>query len=281
MLAKGPRRCKIIFYEPDAKASLLEPRSVQKANSYQLLPTGDMHTSYQTIAGKSEISQSIMMARSDLARSMLSRFYRSVLLGGSALLCGVLQAQAAVNLYTSEAAYLAAAGATTTYFDFAGTPGITVSGASFSPAVTFGSCPTGLASRGTQVFHNSNAITDLGGSPAPNSVAAVGGTFTVAVNAFAFHYVSGDIASLDFGGGPGRLDTSSAAGFIGIVSDTALTSFIANNAVFPGNIGNDRYFIDDFRINAAVPEPETYAMMLAGLGLVGLAARRKRQRTTV
>ena len=245
-----------------------------------------MHTSYQTIAGKSEISQSIMMARSDLARSMLSRFYRSVLLGGSALLCGVLQAQAAVNLYTSEAAYLAAAGATTTYFDFAGTPGITVSGASFSPAVTFGSCPTGLASCGTQVFHNDNAITDLGGSPAPNSVAAVGGTFTVAVNAFAFHYASGDIASLDFGGGPGRLDTSSAAGFIGrgfigIVSDTALTSFIANNAVFPANIGNDRYFIDDFRINAAVPEPETYAMMLAGLGLVGLAARRKRQRTTV
>lgn len=28
---------------------------------------------------------------------------------------------------------------------------------------------------------------------------------------------------------------------------------------------------------AAVPEPETYAMMLAGLGLVGFAARRRRQ----
>ncbi len=28
----------------------------------------------------------------------------------------------------------------------------------------------------------------------------------------------------------------------------------------------------------AVPEPETYAMLLAGLGLVGMAARRRRQR---
>jgi hypothetical protein len=30
-------------------------------------------------------------------------------------------------------------------------------------------------------------------------------------------------------------------------------------------------------ITAAVPEAETYAMMLAGLGLVGFMARRRRQ----
>jgi hypothetical protein len=29
-------------------------------------------------------------------------------------------------------------------------------------------------------------------------------------------------------------------------------------------------------ITAAVPEPETYAMMLAGLGLLGFVARRRR-----
>jgi len=199
----------------------------------------------------------------------------------SAVLFGALQAQAAVTLYTSEATYLAAVEATTTYVDFAGTPATTVSGASFTSAVTFGSCPTGLASCGTQVFHNSNAITDLGGSPAPNGVAAVGGSFAAAVYAFAFHYVSGGIASMDFGGGPGTLDTLSAAGFIGVVSDTPLTSFIANNAVFPGNIGNDRYFIDDFRINAPVPEPETYALLLAGLGLLGFVARRRTKQAEV
>ena len=30
-----------------------------------------------------------------------------------------------------------------------------------------------------------------------------------------------------------------------------------------------------YTITAAVPEPETYAMLLAGLGLIGVAARRR------
>ncbi len=34
-------------------------------------------------------------------------------------------------------------------------------------------------------------------------------------------------------------------------------------------------FIDNVSVTAAVPEPETYAMLLGGLGLVGWAARRK------
>jgi hypothetical protein len=41
--------------------------------------------------------------------------------------------------------------------------------------------------------------------------------------------------------------------------------------------------VDNFRLSAVqqaapVPEPETYAMMLAGLGLLGMAARRRKQK---
>jgi len=40
-------------------------------------------------------------------------------------------------------------------------------------------------------------------------------------------------------------------------------------------------FADDFTINTAVPEPETYAMLLAGLGLLGFAARRRQRKLAV
>lgn len=192
------------------------------------------------------------------------------------LLCSALPAHAAFTLYTDEAAYLAAAGVTTEFIDFAGSPGAVESGDSFSAAVTFASCPAGLASCVTQVLHNSEAITDLGGSASPNGVAALGAFFTAPVQAFAFHYISGGVASLDlFGALGGTLDTSAAGGFIGVVSDSAISSFVANNAVFPNNIGNDRYFIDDMRISAPIPEPQTWALMLGGLALLGRVARRR------
>ncbi len=193
------------------------------------------------------------------------------------LLVAGLNAHAAYTLYTSEADYLAAVGPTLAYVDFAGSPAAVVAGNSFTPAVTFGSCPTGLASCGNQVFHNSDGITDLGGSPAPNGVAALGGLFTAPTLAFAFNFVSGDIASLGFDDG-NTLDTTAAAAFIGVVSTTPVASFIAINAVFPGGIGNDRYFFDDFRINASIPEPASLALVACGgLSMLGVAALRRRR----
>ena len=160
-----------------------------------------------------------------------------------ALLVGTaaaVPAQAAVTLYTDEFSYLAAVGATRTYIDFAGSPGAEVSGGSFSADITFGSCTDNTApgTCGTTVLHNSDAITDLGGSDASNGVASLAWRFNIAdVRAFAFHYISGGIASVALVASDLSLDlidTSSASGFIGLVSDSDFYGGIGVNAVFAG-----------------------------------------------
>jgi hypothetical protein len=40
----------------------------------------------------------------------------------------------------------------------------------------------------------------------------------------------------------------------------------------------DQFYVSGMTVTAAIPEPETYAMLLAGLGLLGFAARRRKQK---
>ncbi|MBV5284748.1 MAG: PEP-CTERM sorting domain-containing protein [Methyloversatilis discipulorum] len=67
--------------------------------------------------------------------------------------------------------------------------------------------------------------------------------------------VSTDVASLNEGL------------FLGITRDSADIRSIS----FKGN----SLVVDNLAVAAPVPEPETYAMLLAGLGLIGMAARRR------
>lgn len=70
-----------------------------------------------------------------------------------------------------------------------------------------------------------------------------------------------------------QIANSYAGQFFGFVSTNAFTSF----SVKAGSDGGiaETHDVDNLLFAAAVPEPETYAMLLSGLCAIGLARRRK------
>jgi hypothetical protein len=73
------------------------------------------------------------------------------------------------------------------------------------------------------------------------------------------------------------VNTVGGTQFWGVVSDIAFTKVLAVQTNNPGVA--DAFGIDDISYNV-VPEPATWAMLIAGFGLVGAAARRRRGQGT-
>lgn len=82
-------------------------------------------------------------------------------------------------------------------------------------------------------------------------------------------------SSVSFNGGTPILVTDPDAGSAPSWLEFAGLSLSGNSVQVKFGYGNEWVFVDEVQFIGSVPEPETYAMMLAGLGLLAVAARTK------
>lgn len=176
------------------------------------------------------------------------------------------QADAAVTYYTSQTAYAAALAESTTE-TFSSTP--LTSGLSYKSDA--GSVAGGVFS--DRVVNGGASTTfSFGGD-----VNGFGGFFDETPGGFG----QGIVFSLTFVGGTQatlsqHLDDD-AGDFFGFISTDAFSSVLLTGGTTPGGTA-ETYNLDNVQFGtttAAVPEPASIALMLAGLGLVGAAARRR------
>jgi hypothetical protein len=201
----------------------------------------------------------------------------------AALLCVVAAAQAEITIFTDRAAFLAAlsSSGTDTFDDLTvsqtSTPLLRIAGAysyrasvgpvsNFWPAGTTGGdvwlAPT--VSNDIITFDNFGGLrafggnffgSDAAGAFSPNrslTLTATGGATTRTVNLY---------------------DTTIST-FLGFISTDALSTVTLHTDAIPGGTA---YWstANNVTIGMPVPEPETYGMLLLGLGLVGFMARRR------
>jgi hypothetical protein len=200
-------------------------------------------------------------------------------------------AQAATQ-YSSASAFSAAVTGIQTYnFDaFAPAPDAenpywayispTIAGVTFSSTgATFVISALATASYGSSFFSGqtgdssipSDVIVTLAGA---NAISFTYGSYIATPNSPVTMVLNdGEIFSQNLPSNAG-IDTS----FVGFVSQTPITSITFSTISGNAESGPYAYSLDitGFSLAAPVPEPETFAMMLAGLGLMGVIARRRK-----
>jgi hypothetical protein len=198
-------------------------------------------------------------------------------------------AHADITTYTNQSAYLGAVGTTgvDTFDDldidaYDGPLTRTAGGYEY----TVGAAPTspilyGASDDGSDIWLSANNRFDLLTFSPSTPVAGLGGFF-FGSDLFGFSTPASylTLSATDSTGATVTftLDTPELNSFVGFVSTGSLVSF----SVTAGNQPGVWATVNDLHLSGAavttpVPEPETYGMMLAGLGLLGFIARRKRK----
>lgn len=140
-----------------------------------------------------------------------------------------------------------------------------------------------LIAAGPPIFPGLGSYVDLDGSSLSsgllsNSVSLVGGTtYTLSFDLAGSHQGSTETVNINFGSTVASYSLNSADAF-----STLTLNFTPGSNGSYGisylNVGGDNVgaSLDNVSVSA-VPEPETYAMLLAGLGLVGFMSRSRRK----
>lgn len=217
-------------------------------------------------------------------------FSAKSVLASAVLLLAATAAHAGITTYTSQASYLSAVGTTgVDNFDdldlvgydgpltrAAGNYGYTVSAAPNSNEIW------GASDDGVDFWLTGGNRLDLVTFAPSTPLAGVGGFFfgsdllgySTPASYLTLSATDSTGATITY-----TLNTPDFNSFVGFVSTGSLVSF----SVTAGNQPGVWATVNDLHLSAAavtaVPEPETYGMMLAGLGLLGYIARRKRQQT--
>lgn len=195
----------------------------------------------------------------------------------AALLCASAAANAGITVYTSQSDFLAAVSApgTDTYDDLTIAPlGLSVDRHAGAYGYTVSS-PNGMWGAGgpSDYWLSNTTRTDT----------ITFSNFSAGVNAFGGFFFGSDIAGQYVPSGDLLLTASDGTtltytlsgttqnSFLGFVSDSGLTSV----ALLSSPQGNYWPTANNL-VLAAVPEPGTYGMFLAGLGFLGMMARRRR-----